>query len=284
MSDDEEEIRERERMIFEDARERPRDGVTILRLRNTHLDLETFAPIFVRHLQVPKFEGTKLCQLDSGVLLDNIDPALAEAVAADLRANGEECVIVPAIKIVKLPRPRPVVAMQFSKAGVAVRGATDDWYRIAWSDLRCLAMGQAAFEEVKRTSRGLLNRRITSPGAMGEVGVSTLATAIAPRSNTTVSKSSRQHELLELVSLVPMAYCRIDGRHFDYSVLGEQRQDSSTANLMTLARWLLHYAPQMRSNVDTERLRQTGKTGVPPVDQHGLMEISEWLANLSELG
>jgi len=284
MVDDEaEEILEREQMIFEDARERPRDGASILRLRNTRLALETFAPLFVEHLRVPKFEATKLCQLDSGLLLDNIEEKLAEAIASELRARGEECIVVPAGEMVQLPRPHPAHAMRLDKTGLSVRGATEDWYHIAWTDLTCLTMGQAAFEEVKRTSRGLLNRRITSPAAMGEIGVSTIATVIAPRSNTSVSKSSTHHELIELVSLSPLAYCHIDARHFDYSLLGDQLQNSSTANALTLARWLMTYAPQMRTNVDLPRLMQTGRAPIPSVTLPGLREITGWLANLAKL-
>ena len=275
-------IREREQMIFEDPRERPRVGATILRRRNTRLDLETFAPLFVRHLQAPKFEATKLCQLPHGMLLDNIDPALAETIAADLRAHGEDCVVVPAVKIISLPRPRPVHAMRLSKTGLAVRGATDDWCSLRWADLTCLAMGQAAFEEVKRTTRGPLATRMTSPTGMGQIGA--VASVIAPPSNTSVSKSSSQHQLLEFASLAPLACCRLDARHFDYSILGDQLQNSSTANVLTLARWLLTYAPQMKSNVDTERLMQTGTTALPHVDPHGLSEIAAWLANLRQLG
>lgn len=282
MDEDEELIRERERMIFDDPRELPRTGATILRLRNTRLDLETFTPLFVQHLQVPKFEATKLCQLDSGTLLDNIDAALAERIAADLRARGEACVVVPAAKILKLPRPHVICAMQFHKTGVDVRGASEDWHHIRWEDLSCLAMGQVAVEEVKRTSRSLLTRRITSPGYMGGDPISTIASAVAPRSNVSVSKTSSQHQLLEFVSLLPLAYCRLDARHFDYSILGDQRQDGSTANVLTLARWLLHYAPHLRSNIDAEKLKATGRTGLPGTDQHGLMEISEWLANLAQ--
>lgn len=282
MGDDEELIRERERMIFEDRRELPRTGATILRVRNTRLDLETFTPLFVQHLQVPKFEATRLCQLDSGTLLDNIDPGLAERIAADLRAHGEECVVVPAVKIVKLPRPHLICAMQFHQTGVEVRGAGEDWHHIRWEDLSCLAMGQVAVEEVKRTSRSLLTRRITSPGYLAGDPISTIASASVPRSNVSVSKSSSQHQLVEIVSLLPLAYCRLDARHFDYSILGDQRQDGSTANVLTLARWLLHYASHMRCNIDAEQLKQTGKTVMPGTDQHGLMEVSEWLANLAQ--
>jgi hypothetical protein len=283
MVDDElDEVLQREQMIFEDARERPRDGVSILRRRNTRLDLETFAPLFARLLQVPKFEATKLCQLDSGLLLDNIEAKLAETVAAELRTRGEECLIVAAGEMVQLPRPHPVNAMRLDKQGLAVRGTTDDWYRLAWSDLTCLAMGQAAFEETKRTSRGLLTRRITSPGYMGGDPISTIASAVAPRSNVSVSTSKSQHELIEIVSLIPLAYCHIDARHFDYSLLGDQRQNASTANALTLVRWLLTYAPQMRTNIDLERLMQTGRTPIPSVTQTGLREISGWLANVAK--
>jgi hypothetical protein len=269
-------------MIFEDPRELPRTGSTILRLHNTRLDLETFAPLFVRHLQAPKFEATKLCQLPSGLLLDNIEPALAEAVAQDLRTHGEDCLVVPAIKVVSLPRPHPVHAMQLSRTGLAVRSATDDWYSLRWEDLTCLAMGQAAVEQVKRTTKGMLTRRITAPGSLGGDPLSTVASALAPRSNVSVSKTSSQHQLLEFASLVPLACCRLDARHFDYSILGDQLQSSSTANVLTLARWLLTYAPQMKSNVDTERLKQTGTTALPNVDSHGLTEIASWLANLRQ--
>jgi len=286
MADDEdlELIQEREKMLFDDPREAPRVGVTILRRRNTRLDLETFAPLFVRHLQAPKFEATRLCQLPHGMLLDNIDAALAEAIAAELRSLGEDCVVVPAAKIISLPRPHPVHAMQLSKTGMAVRSATEDWYSLRWEDLTCLAMGQVAVEEVKRTTQGMLTRRITSPSAMGGVGVGTMATALTPHSNVSVSKSSTQHQLLDFVSLMPLAYCRIDARHFDYSILGDQLQSGSTANVMTLARWLLAYAPQMNSNIDVDRLKQTGMTGMPHVDQHGLTEIAGWLANVRQLG
>jgi hypothetical protein len=278
MTDDEELelVREREAMIFEDPREAPRVGATVLRLRSTRLDLETFAPLLVERLHVPKFEATKLCQLHHGMVLDNVEPAVAEAVAADLRAHGEECLVVPAAKILKLPRPHPVHAMRLSKTGLAVRSTSEDWYELHWADLSCLTMGTTAVEEVKRTSKGLLSQNITA-------SVTNVVTGSA-RSNMNVSKTSTQHPLLDFVSLMPLAYCRIDGRHFDYSLLGDQLQSGSMANLLTLARWLLTYAPQMRANVDIERLRQTGTTALPSTDLHGLMEITEWQANLVGCG
>jgi len=125
--------------------------------------------------------------------------------------------VVPAAKILKLPRPHPVHAMQLSKTGLSVRSATEDWYSLRWEDLSCLTMGTTAVEEVKRTSKGLLTQNIAA-------SVTNVVTGGAARSNMSVSKTSTQHPILDFVSLMPLAYCRIDGRHFDYSILGDQLQ------------------------------------------------------------
>ncbi|MEN6645504.1 MAG: hypothetical protein ABFE08_23920 [Armatimonadia bacterium] len=284
--DDELQLPDKE--VFEDPRELPRTGATILRLKSGRLDLEVFTRVFVNQLKLIKSEATKLCQQESGILVDNIDPKLAEALAGELRSLGEECVVVPAADLMMLPRPYPVHAVRLTRSGLSVRGTGEDWVQLAWDELAVLALGQVTFEEqTTRSTDSLLTRRITPISAMGGVGGAVgaaMAVSGAMQGRTTTTKSSQLRQLLDLVSDGGQQYYRIDGRHFDYSILGDQIGHSSTANILTFSRWLLSYSLKAWTNIDSKQLQQTGTCPIPSHSLHGLSDIAKWLLNLRKLG
>lgn len=282
---DADEIIAREELLS-DIPDRPRDGLTILRLSNQRLDLEVFPPIFVEILGVLKADATHLCQQESGVFVDNLDPASARKLAAALQERGEECFVVPAAEVVMLPRPYPVHAIEFTKSGLALRGATTTAVQVGFSELTALALAHVAFAEVKRKTTG--NVWTTNVGlgfAVGGVAGAVLASSLGAGSTSKLVKSSATHQLLDLAVLAaePL-YFRIDARQFDYSILGDQVQTSSTANIQTLARWLLTYAPQLATNLNARVLQQTGTTRLPIHSAHGLTSVTCWLLNLAKFG
>lgn len=284
--DDELQLPDKE--VFEDPRELPRTGATILRLKSGRLDLEVFTRVFVNHLKLIKSEATKLCQQESGILVDNIEPKLAEALAGELRALGEECLVIPAADLMMLPRPYPIHAVKLTRSGLSLRGTSDEWGQIAWDDLAVLALANVAFEEQHtRSTDSVLTRRITPISAMGGVGGvvgAAMAASGALQSRTTTSKTSQVHQLLDLVNTTGEQHYRIDARHFDHSILGDQLGHSSTANILTLCRWLLSYSSKAWTNLDTNQLQQTGACPIPSHSLHGLSDIARWLLNLRKLG
>lgn len=284
--DDEFQLPEKE--VFEDPRELPRTGSTILRLKSGRLDLEVFPRVFVNRLGLLKSEATKLCQQESGIVVDNVDPKLAEALATDLRGLGEECVTMPAAEVIMLPRPYPVHAVRLTRSALCLRGTSEEWRQVAWDDLAIVALGNVAFEEQHtRSTDTLLTRRIAPISALGGVGGAVgaaMAATGALQSRTTTTKSSQLHQLLDLVNSTGELYYRIDARHFDYSLLGDQRGNSSSANILTFCRWLLNYSPKAWTNLNTKQLQQTGTCPIPSQSLHGLTDIAKWLLNLQKLG
>lgn len=277
-----------EKEVFEDPRELPRTGSTILRLKSGRLDLEVFPRVFVNRLGLLKSEATKLCQQESGILADNSEPKLAEALADDLRELGEECVTMPSADLIMLPRPYPVHAARLTRSGLCLRGTSEEWRQVAWEELAVVALGNVAFEEQHtRSTDSLLTRRITPISAMGGVGGAVgaaMAATGALQSRTSTTKSSQLHQLLDVVGASGEQYYRIDARHFDYSILGDQRGNSSTANILTFCRLLLSYAPKAWTNLNTIQLQQTGACPIPSHSLHGLADIAKWLLNLRKLG
>lgn len=282
---EDEQLTERERMLFEHPEDRPRDGASLLRRRSGRLPLETFAPLFVELLGVIKADATGLCQQESGVLLDNVDPGLAEQVAAALRQRDEDCLVIPAAEVTVLPRPQPVHALRFTKSGLAFGDATGHATPLAWEELTALAVAHVAVEETKRKSTGsVLTRNLGAAGAFGGVTGVALAGGFSAGAGTKLVKSSATHQFLDLVAADGPLYFRVDARQFDYRVLGNQLQPGSLANLLTLTRWLLTYAPGLLTNLDAEELKRTGTTHLANHTVHGLTEVSQWLLNLARLG
>lgn len=172
-------------------------------------------------------------------------------MAAALNARGEDCLVVPAEKVRQLERPCPVHSLQFTKSGVAVRDTNDRATPLGWEELAVLAVAHVAVETSRRVSNGnVLTRNLGMMGALGGVTGAALGGAFSTGAGQKTVKSSDTHQFLDFVGAEGTLYFRIDGRQFDYSILGEQRQAGSTANLLTLARWLLTYNPALRSNLD----------------------------------
>lgn len=277
-------IEQRERALLGagDGLERPRDGFTVIRLRADRLALETFAPIFVDLLGLLKADATHLCQQESGILLDNVDQGLAETVAQALQAQDEDCFVVPAAQIVGLPRPQPVVHLHFTKAGMALGNAAGQPTQLGWEEMAALAVAHVAVETTqKKTTGNPLMTKVSYGYAIGGLAGAVAMGALNSTPNTRTVKSSALHQYLDLVSHDGRLYFRIEARQFDYSLLGEQLQASSTANLLTLTRWLLTYMPTVRTNINAGQLKATGTASLAMHSPHGLRQVSQWLLNLT---
>lgn len=283
MTDDE--LREREQALFDETGQRPREGLTVIRLRADRLDLETFTPLFVDVLGLIKADATHLCHQESGIVLDNVEAALAQKLAAALQAAGEECFVVAAAKLVSVSRPRPVTALRFTKAGLALGGATGEKTQVGWDEPAVLALSHVPIEHVThKTTGNPLMANVGIGAALGGLGGAIAMGALNPATSTRTVKSSDLHQYLDLLNADGTLYFRIEGRQFDYSILGDQLQAGSTANLLTLTRWLLTYMPGLRTNLDAERLKTTGTAPLPVHSPHGLSQVSQWLLNLAKFG
>ena len=266
--------------------DKPRDGSTLIRRRAGRLDLETFAPLFAQSLGIYKGDATKLCMQEDPLLLDNIEPPKAQAVMEALAAHGEDCFIIPAADLVPLPRRKPAHALKLTQEEIGFVDAAGGVESVPWGQAIVLVAGHVPFTTTDRKAVvgfGLLGRKLNYGAAAAGLGAGAavlLQNAIDGGAPVQTVTTSSAHTWVDLVFLKPLRRFRIDGREFDYTLLGDQRQPASEANILTLVRWLLHYLPPVRTNMDTEQLEHTGRTSLPTYSDHGFNHTVRWLINL----
>jgi len=279
-----EQVEEREAMIFEDPREKPRDGVTILRRRCGRLDLETFTPIFVYDGGLPKVEATALCQHAGGILLDNIEFDRAEKLVAALNQAGEDCFTVPAAEIIELPREVQVHRARITREHVDFVDITEKFERALWAKTVVLTMGRVTLvaEKTVTTAKSAFTRKIGGVAMLGPTGAA-LGAAMSPVLTSKTKRSSSLHTIVDIVALAGLRRFRIDGRSFDYTILGDTVQPGSEANVRLLVRWFLQQAPHAMTNFDAAELVSKGDTDIPAYDERGFDAVSHWALNMIKL-
>ncbi len=274
---------ERLGMIWEDPREAPRTGATVIRKSSGPLDLGVFPHLLMEHLGMLKPDAVRTVRGEGGILVDNVDPGEAERLAAALRANGEDCLVVPAAEVIDVPRPQPIHSVKLTNADMGPVNAAGRQEAAPWEYARVLVLGHVEVErsQTKSTDTNPLSRRMPYARTLGVAG-GVVARALdggGARSKTTKTSSTRT--FLEVVFDEPIRRYRVDSRAFDYSVLGDQLQPNSEENVQNFARWLLHCAPRMRVNVDREKLMATGKVAIDSCSAHGFDDVVRWIVNLS---
>lgn len=282
--DAEDEEEEEGGLIWEDPREKPRTGATLIRKRTGRLDLETFAPVVSHYVGLHRADAAAVCAHGRGILLDNIDIAAAEALAAHLQSLGEDCFVIPAEHLVPLPEERHVVRARMTREELHLYETSGEEHSAPWSRLLLLAMARVAVTTtVARPKAGnILTRKISYGAAVvgGAYGAA-LSAAVAGSATSQHAHSTSHHTYADLVFLHPLRRLRINAREFDYAILGDQVQPASEANLRALARWFVHAAPQVRTNFDSRRLLETGEIDVQHTDLHELEALVHWLINLA---
>ena len=272
-----------------DPREKPRTGASVIRLRWGKLDVEACAPLLRRYTGLHRQDAAVACARTGGILADNIDPAQAPGLVAALQAAGEPCFAVPAAEVVPLPRAVPVLAARLSSTDLGPLDNLGRQEEAPWDKAIALVLAGVAVVEEKRKT---VHHRAPGGGmALAGGAAFGLAGAIAggalDRSLHTeqrlVSKTE-QRVWLDVVFLHPLRRYRIESGKFDYSVLGKQRATTGAANIQTLARWFLAYAPQVRTNVDGAELAKTGKVALPQLGEKAYNETVHWLINLARFG
>lgn len=276
-----EQVEQREEMIFDDPRLRPRDGVTLIRRRCGRMDLETFTPIFIHDGGMPKVEATAMCQRAGGILLDNVEPQRAEQLAAALQQAQEECFIVPAAEVAELPREQPVHGARVGRQYIELIDAAGHPERALWEDGIILSMGKVALvtEKTVTTAKSSLTRRVGGVASLGPATVA-VGAAMSPIMSGKLKRKSSQHTLVDLVFLRGLRRYRIDGRAFDYTILRDTVQQSSETNVRLLVRWFLQVAPHLETNFDARKLVDTGDTDLESYDEHGFDDVVHWMVNM----
>lgn len=277
-----------ETFIWEDPRERPRDGATVIRERAGRLDLETFAPLVAQHTGLHRAEAAKICQAGHGVLVDNIDVSAAEALAAALHAHGEPCFVIPAAFLIPLPRAKAIHGLRLLKRELQLVDAAGHVQTVPWDKLLLLAAAHVPVERtVQRSAPDNLFTRRVSYGAValgGAAGAAIAAAGSAVTSGPRARQSSALHTLANIVALHPLRRFEFDGRELDYSVLGEQVQPSSEANARLILRWLLTVAPHLRCNLEADQMRAGIEAPLPVHTRHDLDATVHWMINLARFG
>ncbi len=275
-----------------DYGERPRVGSTVIRLRLGKLNIETCPPLLVQHAGMLRLEAVTACSHGGGFLVDNLDPARAEAVAAAMQQVGEPCFVVPAAEIVPLPRAVPIHSVRLTRSDLGPTDTVGRQESAPWETAIVLALAGVATEKEERRSRrdqSVLSQRVGTAGALTMGGVAGVALSVAGSALRAATSSETVHKTeqrvwLDLVFLKPLRRYRIDSGQFDYSLLGEQRAMTGELNIQRLARWFLHAAPQLLTNVDGEQLKQAGKVPLPHLTERAFNETVRWLINLARFG
>ena len=269
--------------IIEDPRTKPRTGATVIRLRTGRLDINTCPQLLVTHGKMYKPDATKVCSQGAGILADNLDPNVARALAAALEDVGEPCFVVAAAEVVPLPAAQVFTSAHLSKSELAPVDVSGKLDRCPWTQALVLSLAHVTEQvtETKAAAGNVLSRRVTGLG--GFATAASMATGGTAMKRETVTRSAHP-AFLEIVFGAPLRRYRIDGRHFDYSVLGDQLQQSSEANLRTLGRWFLWAAPWVRTNVDRDEMLATGQAPLPQLSEHQLDDLTHWLINLVHFG
>lgn len=271
---------------------RPRMGATVIRLRLGKLNLETCPPLLVQHAGMLRLEAVTACSQGGGFLADNLDPQRAQALAAALEEVDEPCFVVPAAQVVPLPRAVPVHSAHLTKTDLRPTDTVGRQESALWETAIVLALAGVATEKEERRSRrdqSVLTQRVGTAGAVTMGGVAGVALSVAGSALRAATSSETAHKTeqrvwLDLVFLKPLRRYRIDSGQFDYSLLGKQRAMTGELNIQRLARWFLHAASQMLTNVDGEQLRQTGKVPLPHLTERVYNETVRWLINLARFG
>jgi len=183
---------------WEDPRERPRDGATLIRERSGRLELETFVPLVAQHTGLHRSEAAKVCQAGHGILVDNIETAVAQALAADLNAHDEKCFIIPAAAVIALPRAKPIHGLRLLKAELHLVDAAGHVEVVPWDKLLILAAAHVPVEKTTSTGTGgnLFTRHV-SYGAAAPTGNIKCARRLAPTARPAASTRETSFAFLE---------------------------------------------------------------------------------------
>jgi hypothetical protein len=257
----------------------------VVRARYGRLALEVFAPILAQSAHLVKAEATEACSHGRGILLTRIPLEAAQATVAALRAQGEESWAVPTEELVPVPPVWQIHAAHLGHEGARVVNSAGHTEEVRWSDAQAMTFARVRpidFKSKVKPPTRAMRSGFGAAMAMSAGGVMIVnAEDLVPRPK--LAGPSPVRPFVELLFAGHAQRFRIDGHEFDYSVLGDQRQEGSDSNIQTLARWLLYAAPHVRTNFDTQALMDKGWVRLAEVPEHGFAEMQRWLVNLLRL-
>jgi hypothetical protein len=248
-------------------------GATVIRTHCGHLDINTFPPLLAQHAGLAKADATRACMRAGGIVAENLAPAAAEALAQAMRDLGEDCFVVSAAEVVALPPEQHIHSARFGRADWHPLDAAGHEHAAPWQDALTLSAAHLALTTTRTVSTSGLAVHLNSATRM----------PVGDGSGRYQVKSSSVHTLVDLAFANPLRLYRLDGREFDYSILGEQRGNSSEENIQALVRWLVYAAPRLHANFDTQQLLQTGHLTIPTLSAHDFTDLTRWLVNLARL-
>lgn len=265
-----------EPFFWDDPREKPREGATIVRLREGQLDLQTFPPLLMHYLGLYRGDAIRTCAQGKGIIVDNVDVGVAEGLAEAFRAHGEDCFVIPAAFLVPLPPARPVHSARPTETDLQPVDSAGRVHSAPWDKAIVLAAAHVAVETV--STRWVPGRRGVCAAMLGGMAGAVIAHGIGGERKTT--SHSTLHTLVNLVYLGKLRRYRIDSREFDYRLLGKHVQPSSEGNIRTLLQWLLPRVPRARTNLDRHGLLTGAPRAIPTMTEHALEDTVQWLINL----
>jgi hypothetical protein len=262
-----------------DHRGEPRTGATVIRLRSGRLDLNTCPQVLREQGHLDHPDAAMLCAHGPGILADNLEPVRARDLAAALTAAGEPCFVVAAADVVDLPEAVVIASARLTHAELHLVDRKGAAYSCPWDQARTLIVAHVHQDPPSPGGGDLLRRHRSGSEVVGEF---TLHLDDPVYRQATLNAAS--HGYLDLTFTRPLRRFRVDSQHFDFSLLGNQLQPTAEANLLNLARWFLHGAPHLRTNLDAERLLATCHAHLPQVSKRHFDDLSHWLLNLVRFG
>lgn len=251
------------------------DLVHVLLRRDVRLEVPALAPLVAEALAVNVLDARRLARYARGVLAEDIPRTQASALQTALTARGVETLVVPASDYPSLPRPRRVVTVDLTDAGLAYK--TDfrkPFEVIAWPALTYFSAGIVATPHY----RDLLSskqfkmlpalHKIEDPEARQELREKLATLSIKKRAESRVPDPQFRHRTpqdeleslyrdqtfgyLDLVTLQPFEHLRITRHEFRFDYLKARTASNSLENFKLLTRDLVERAADsLITNVTT---------------------------------
>jgi hypothetical protein len=275
--------------VWDDPRERPRTGATIIRRRQGRLDLETFAPLVEQYTGMMLAEATAVCLHGRGIFLDNVETAAAAALAQAMLAQGADCFTIPAADLVPQVPAHYVHSARLTDADLTLTDEAGHAASAPWEKVVVIGMGQlpvVTVTERQRTWGETMNQPIGLGGiVLGTAGLpGIIVGGAAGMGAQPTQKHTDMHTVVDLIFLHPLRRMRIDVRDFDYSILGQLMQPNTFANFRVFLGDLLAAAPHARTNFDRTLIHATGDMPLTRYQPHEFDELTHWMVNLLRFG
>ncbi|MFA5975561.1 MAG: hypothetical protein WC859_05270 [Elusimicrobiota bacterium] len=200
------------------------------------LDFSKVAQALSKIRRIPLADAAQQARTQWGLIIEAVDEGVAVEWENQFTTLGVVVRMVNPSQVVSPPSAVSVSQLVLSKDHLTVTPAGGHALDIPMKDLWLL--GACVFEEdstttVTRQEGPSIGQRVASAGVFLATG---LPLSIGPKKQTVETKQhhSETHVYLDLITRLPDARYRLDGRQLDYSILGDRKQYHAMGNFRQL--------------------------------------------------